>query len=44
MKTITVRKAINRSKKKIYFEPLDNLEVDTSEAFDSWFYAELFDQ
>ncbi|EPR69327.1 RNA polymerase sigma factor [Cyclobacterium qasimii] len=44
MKTIAVRKAINCSKKKIYFEPLDNLEVDTSEAFDSWFDAELLDQ
>ncbi|WP_339925989.1 RNA polymerase sigma factor [uncultured Cyclobacterium sp.] len=44
MKTIAVRKAINRSRKKIYFEPVENHEVDTTEAFDSWFDTELLDQ
>ncbi|AEL23940.1 RNA polymerase sigma factor [Cyclobacterium marinum] len=44
MKTIAVRKAIHHSKKKIYFEPVENQEMETTEAFDSWFDAEILDQ
>lgn len=44
MKTITIRKAISHSKKKIYFEPIEDIQVETSENFDAWFDAELLDQ
>lgn len=44
MKTITVRKAILQSRKKIHFEPIEDAEMETSEEFDSWFDAELLDQ
>ncbi|WP_192346512.1 RNA polymerase sigma factor [Algoriphagus sp. Y33] len=44
MKTITVRKAILQSKKKIHFEPIENVEMESNEAFDSWFDAEMLDQ
>lgn len=44
MKTITIRKAILQSRKKIHFEPIDKLEMDSSDDFDSWFDAEMLDQ
>lgn len=44
MKTITIRKAILQNRKKIYFEPIENVDMETSEAFDSWFDAEMLDQ
>ncbi|WP_339877035.1 RNA polymerase sigma factor [uncultured Algoriphagus sp.] len=44
MKTITIRKAILQSRKKIHFEPIGNLEMDSSDDFDSWFDAEMLDQ
>ncbi|MBB6328642.1 RNA polymerase sigma-70 factor (ECF subfamily) [Algoriphagus iocasae] len=44
MKTITIRKAIHQSKKKIYFEPIENNETETTEDFDAWFDADLLDQ
>ncbi len=44
MKTITIRKAILQSKKKIYFEPIEEVDIESSEAFDSWFDAEMLDQ
>lgn len=44
MKTITVRKAILQSRKKIHFEPIEDAEIESSEAFDSWFDAEMLDQ
>jgi RNA polymerase sigma-70 factor (ECF subfamily) len=44
MKTITIRKAILQSRKKIHFEPIEDLEMDSSDDFDSWFDAEMLDQ
>ncbi|MCE7057388.1 RNA polymerase sigma factor [Algoriphagus sp. AGSA1] len=44
MKTITVRKAILYSKKKIYFDPIEEAEIESSEDFDSWFDTEMLDQ
>lgn len=44
MKTITIRKAIVHSKKKIHFDPIEETEMESSEAFDSWFDAEMLDQ
>jgi RNA polymerase sigma-70 factor (ECF subfamily) len=44
MKTITVRKAILQSKKKIYFTPIEDAELEGSDDFDSWFDAEMLDQ
>lgn len=44
MKTITIRKAILHSKKKIHFEPIENAEMESNEEFDSWFDAEMLDQ
>ncbi len=44
MKTITVRKAIQESKKRIRFEQIENNESETTEDFDSWFDADLLDQ
>lgn len=43
MKTIAARKAIQRSKKRLKFEPLDQVE-NTSDDFESWFDAEMLDQ
>ena len=37
MKTITIRKAILQSKKKIHFNPIEDAEIESSEDFDSWF-------
>ncbi|WP_425636091.1 RNA polymerase sigma factor [Algoriphagus yeomjeoni] len=44
MKTITIRKAILQSRKKIHFEPIEEAVMDSVEDFDSWFDAELLDQ
>ncbi|RAI91924.1 RNA polymerase sigma factor [Algoriphagus yeomjeoni] len=44
MKTITIRKAILQSRKKIHFEPIEEVAMDSVEDFDSWFDAELLDQ
>ncbi|REG90538.1 RNA polymerase sigma factor [Algoriphagus antarcticus] len=44
MKTITIRKAILHSRKKIHFEPIEDVEIESSEDFDSWFDAEMLDQ
>lgn len=44
MKTITIRKAIRQSKKRIRFEKIENIENETTEDFDSWFDAEVLDQ
>ena len=43
MKTITARKAIQRNKKRLNFETLDQVE-DSSDEFASWFDAEMLDQ
>jgi len=44
VKTITIRKAIKKSKKKIYYEPLDQADQEAGEELNSWFDAELLDQ
>ncbi|MEP1086715.1 sigma-70 family RNA polymerase sigma factor [Algoriphagus sp.] len=44
MKTITIRKAILQSKKKIHFEPIEEVKMEANEDFDSWFDAEMLDQ
>jgi RNA polymerase sigma-70 factor (ECF subfamily) len=44
MKTITIRKAIQQSKKRIRFETIENIENETTEDFDSWFDADVLDQ
>lgn len=44
MKTITIRKAILQSKKKIHFEKIEDVDIQSSEAFDSWFDTEMLDQ
>ncbi|SFT99456.1 RNA polymerase sigma-70 factor, ECF subfamily [Algoriphagus locisalis] len=44
MKTITIRKAIVHSKRRIHFDTIDELEIESSEEFDSWFDAEMLDQ
>ena len=44
MKTITIRKAILQSRKKIHFEPIEEVEMESNEKFDSWFDAEMLDQ
>lgn len=44
MKTITIRKAILQSKRKIRFEPIEDAEMESSEEFDSWFDAEMLDR
>ncbi|MEN2283597.1 sigma-70 family RNA polymerase sigma factor [Algoriphagus sp. SE2] len=44
MKTITIRKAIRQSKKRIRFETIENIENETTEDFDSWFDADVLDQ
>lgn len=44
MKTITIRKAILQSKKRIHFEPIEDAEIESNDAFDSWFDAEILDQ
>jgi len=44
MKTITVRKAVYQSKKRLRFEPLLHAENESSDDFDAWFDAELLDQ
>jgi len=44
MKTITVRKAISQSKKRIRFETIESIEHETTEDFDSWFDGEVLDQ
>ncbi len=44
MKTITIRKAILQNRKKIHFEPIENVDMETSEEFDSWFDAEMLDK
>ncbi|MHA7131015.1 RNA polymerase sigma factor [Algoriphagus namhaensis] len=43
MKTIAARKAIQRSKKRLQFEPLDQIENSTDD-FESWFDAEMLEQ
>jgi RNA polymerase sigma-70 factor (ECF subfamily) len=44
MKTITVRKAIQRSKKTIRFETLDSIPNESQDELNAWFDAELLDQ
>jgi RNA polymerase sigma factor (sigma-70 family) len=44
MKTITVRKAIQRSKKAIRFETLGSIPDGSQEDLNSWFDAELLEQ
>ncbi len=44
MKTITMRKAIQKSKKQIRFEPLDGVPDESHDELNSWFDAELLDQ
>jgi RNA polymerase sigma-70 factor (ECF subfamily) len=44
IKTITVRKAIQRSKKTIRFETLDSIPEESHDELNSWFDAELLDQ
>ena len=44
MKTITVRKAILQSRKKIHFEPIEDAKIESNEEFDSWFDADMLDQ
>lgn len=44
MKTITIRKAIKESKKRIHFSPIEDHSPATTENFDSWFDAEVLDQ
>lgn len=44
MKTITIRKAIKKSKKKIHFEPLEQTNLEIGEELNAWFDAELLDQ
>ena len=41
MKTITIRKAIVHSKRRIHFDTIDEVEIESSEEFDSWFDAEM---
>lgn len=44
MKTITIRKAILQTRKKIHFEPIEEVKMESSEEFDAWFDAEMLDQ
>jgi len=44
MKTITIRKAILQSKRKIHFEPIEELASNHTDNFDAWFDAEMLDQ
>lgn len=44
MKTITIRKAILQTRKKIQFEPIEDAEKETNDTFDSWFDADMLDQ
>lgn len=44
MKTITVRKAIQQNRKKIYFEQIEQTEAETTEDFDAWFDSDMLDQ
>jgi RNA polymerase sigma-70 factor (ECF subfamily) len=44
MKTIAVRKAIKKSKKKIHFEPLEQADQEVGAELNAWFDAELLDQ
>lgn len=44
MKTITVRKAIQKSKKRIHFEQLENANEQVEEELNVWFDVELLDQ
>jgi RNA polymerase sigma-70 factor (ECF subfamily) len=44
MKTIAVRKAIKKSKKKIHFDPHEKADQEVGEELNVWFDAELLDQ
>ncbi|WP_057939335.1 RNA polymerase sigma factor [Algoriphagus resistens] len=44
MKTITIRKAILQTRKKIHFEPIEDVKMESSEESDAWFDAEMLDQ
>ncbi len=44
MKTITVRKAIQKSKKRIHFEQLEKVNEQAGEELNVWFDAEILDQ
>jgi len=44
MKTITLRKAIQRSKKAIRFETMDSIPDESQDELNSWFDAELLEQ
>jgi len=44
VKTIAVRKAIQKSKKRIHFEPLEKANDESTEELNLWFDAEILDQ